>query len=88
MATDQDLIDALRKAARAFKGSPLTLDERQQIIEEFNKATGTQKQKARKAVAKTASVDESLVERTYASDDADRSVRDLDNILDDWTPGS
>jgi uncharacterized protein Yka (UPF0111/DUF47 family) len=90
MATDKQLVDALRDAAEALLGRKLSQQEINELIaEHFNKATGTNRERARKAIKGFVNIEEGeIVKKSSASDDVDRKVRDLENVIDKWKAGS
>lgn len=89
MATDRELVDALQEAAEALIGRPLTHGERQRLIDSFNKATGTPQQRAREVLRNFTGLTEGQMDkRASASDNTDRVMDDLRNVLDTWKPGT
>lgn len=89
MATRREFEDALERAAEAFVGRRLTPGERQRLVDYFNRATGSDKQKAREALRRFLGIDATeFSRRTKASDDTDRTIEDLDRTIDEWKRGS
>ncbi len=50
MATDQQVIKALRAAAASLLGRPLTPQEEADVVNRFNNATGTNRERALKTL--------------------------------------
>jgi hypothetical protein len=89
MATNSDLVRALRAAAQSLLDRSLTDTENQQLIELFNKAAGTHHERAKEALRRFTGLRQVDIEkRASASDNTDRVIRDLENVIDDWKPGT
>lgn len=89
MATDRDLIRALESAAEALVGKTLSGADKQRLIDLFNKARGTNQDKAKEALRSIAGIGpQELQKRASASDNTDRVIRDLENVIDQWNPGT
>jgi hypothetical protein len=86
MATDNDLILALRECAEAELNRPLTADERKELIEVFNRNSITSAElRAKKTIqefceGKTQLLNESVT----ASANTNRKMNDLINVLKNW----
>ncbi|QDU25415.1 hypothetical protein ETAA8_04830 [Anatilimnocola aggregata] len=84
MPTNSQIIDALKRAAEALKGQTLTQNELDSVIDEYNRTSGTHRQKSRKAMKTgTGLTDDQIEKRASASDDVDRKIRDLEGLLND-----
>jgi FKBP-type peptidyl-prolyl cis-trans isomerase (trigger factor) len=89
MATDQQLVDALKRAAEVLLGRALTQQEFDNLVARFNKATGTNQQRATEALRGLTNLTEAQIgQRKAASDNTDRIIRDLQDTADKWKPGS
>jgi len=87
MTSKHDVVDALRRAAEALIGRSLTPDEVTQLIDLFNRADGSYREKAREALRRFTGLSEAQIrEKTAASDNTDRVITDLHDILDKWKP--
>lgn len=86
MATDAQLIQALENAAARIIGRPITNAERDRLIELFNQSQAANTfSRAREAITNFSNVSEhQLMEKAAASDDTNRSIRDLKDIADNW----
>lgn len=85
MSTDRDLINALKNVASKLTHRTITEGDEAQLIEYFNKSEGTSYQKAISSLKKFCSLtDQQINEKAAASDDTDRVIQDLNNVLKDW----
>jgi len=86
MSTDRDLINALKNAASKLTHRDiLTKTDEDKLIEYFNKAEGTSYQKAISALKAFSSLtSQQITEKAASSDDTDRVMQDLENVLKDW----
>jgi hypothetical protein len=85
MANENDVLSALIKAAEKLLARPLTQIERDSLISDFRVSKLPKQQRAIKALAKAARLDESQIQiRAASSDDTDRAIRDLDKVMQDW----
>jgi hypothetical protein len=89
MATDRQLVQALVSAAESLLHRPLSQTEQNQLLNYFNDAQGSAFARAQAAVNRLRLIELTLNEkRAAASDDTDRIMNDLKNIVDQWKPGS
>jgi len=87
MATNEQLIQALVQALAVVLNRQPTPDERQLLIKHFDASSGTTFERAETAITKTANVQKRvLLEKSAASDDADRVMQDLKRIASQWKP--
>lgn len=87
MSTSRQLIDALVKAAENLLGRSLRPTEVEKLIDLFDKAKGTAKERARAAITGIAQISDSdLMEKTASSDDTDRIMQDLETVASEWKP--
>ena len=83
--SDQSLLRAIYRVAERIKGAELTPDERQAIVDEFNRASGTAFDRATQAVAHALKLSRRVIaEKRAALDDIDRLITDLKREADDW----
>ena len=84
--SDQDIIQALRRAAEALVGRPISGEELNTLIQHFNQTSGTEYQRAIGTLSKFAGISEArIVEKTAASDNTDRLIQDLQATISQWT---
>lgn len=87
MATDREFVEALRRAAEHLTGRQITRPELDGIIDRFRKSTKpTTRGRAFEALDGLWPLTEGQTKA--ASDNADRVIRDLENVIDDWDPGT
>ena len=86
MATDAQLIQALENAAAKVVGRALTTPEKAKLLESFNKSQAPSTYiRAQEAITNFSNISgRQLVEKAAASDDTNRSMRDLKEIADSW----
>ena len=85
MATNQQLLAALKRAAEGILGRQLSDAEAQDLIKYFNGAAGSWIEKAKESVRRVANITEQqLLEKQASSDDADRRIRDLEGVVREW----
>lgn len=84
---NDELIKALVDATEAVRGSQLTTEEKQKLIETFNRTSGDKVKRARATLLNFSQIDEKLLlEKSAASDNTDRKIKDLENIAKEWNP--
>ena len=89
MATDRELILALRKAAEDLVRRRITDQEADALLKHFNESQGTHYERARLALARFANISTLQInERAAASDNTDRILKELDTVTKNWKPGS
>ncbi len=89
MSTDRQLIAALNTAAATLLDRRLSEAEQKQLLDYFNNASGTHQERGKEALRKITSLPQiDIQKRASASDNTDRVIRDLEDILRDWKPGS
>lgn len=89
MATDRQLVTALQTAAEALLDHRLSESEQQQLLDYFNKASGSNQERGKEALRKITRLPQiDIHKRASASDNTDRVIRDLEDILSDWKPGT
>lgn len=89
MATDQQLVQALVSATEKVLRRPLTPAELDALVEQFNKTSGSTFDRAQEAIRQFSRLTpHQLQEKVAASDDTDRIMQDLQNVANDWKPGS
>ena len=82
MATNSDIINALKKAAEAILRRPLSQDEVISLSEHFSRAQGSNHERALIALKEqTKMSDKQLMEKAAASDNTDRIMQELENLL-------
>lgn len=87
MATDQDLANALKRAAENLVNRSLTEADINRLVDNFKREEGTARQKAREALRKFAGLTEQeLSVKSAASDNTDRLIVDLQQTADNWKP--
>jgi hypothetical protein len=82
MATEQDILKALRQAAEKLLGRTLTEPEYQELVKKYGAATGNLQQRALKALGgQTGFTEPQIRTKQASSDDLDRAMRDLEGKL-------
>lgn len=82
MASNREL-QAFRTAAKRVARREITEQELRTIVEGYERAIGSTRDRAIRGIAKGLNESEQSVrEKCAASDDADRDMRDLQNALD------
>lgn len=87
MAGMDYVAEALREAAEALTGRPVTSQGKDLLKRLYGQQSGTARQKARGALKGFAAISEAELEhRCNASDDTDRKVKDAEGKADQWDP--
>ncbi|WP_411827776.1 hypothetical protein [Luteolibacter sp. AS25] len=89
MASDQELIQALKSAAKSITGKDLSSSDVSELLDIFNATRAqTKTERAYRALITFAIRRQKrpLYESKSASDNTDREVDDLDKTVTDWTP--
>jgi hypothetical protein len=87
--TDRDVRASLARAAEALLGRTLQPSEVDDLMRRLQRADGTFRDRANEALRGfTGFTDTQIRVKAASSDNADRVIKDLENILDDWKPGT
>jgi hypothetical protein len=82
MATEKQIHEAIRAAVENLLEKRITQSQFDIVIDYYNKAKGTPEQRAKEALRKSTGLTDAIIEkRASASDNTDRVIRDLENIL-------
>lgn len=85
MATDQDLIRALCSVAKELLQRPLQQNELGSLVHHFNISQGTVVERAVKSLsACTGMTLDAILEKRDVSDETDKVMCDLENVLMEW----
>jgi hypothetical protein len=85
MSSVDPLKEALRRAAEKILSRPLNTKEADDLYKDFQTATGTEREKADKALARATKLTEKEASQR-ASDNTDRVMQDLQNVIDSRKP--
>jgi len=89
MPKDQDVTNALTKAAETLLARKITASEQSQLIKRFNEAYGSYHEKALKAIEEqTHLTRREITEKCASSTNTDRVMDDLEEIVTNWKPGT
>lgn len=89
MATTTELRAALKRAASALVNRELNDIEIDRLISTFDKAKGTNYERALEALTEGTKLSRpELMQKAAASDNTDRAMKDLKNTVINWKPGS
>lgn len=89
MTSDQQLIQALKAAAESITGKTLSADEVSELTTLFNETRAkTNTERSYRALITFAirKQKKPLYETKAASDNTDREMDDLDDVVNDWKP--
>ncbi len=87
--TDRQLTDALRRAAETLLGKGISDAEFNDLVNRFNRAQGNSQQRSIEALRGFTGFSEITIRaKAAASDNTDRIIRDLENTIDEWKPGT
>lgn len=90
MSTNRDLVNALNKAAKELINRELSQEEVNQLVRFFNESSGTNYERALKALSKftdqTEQAEQTIFEKSAASDNTNRVMGDLKDVIDSWEP--
>ncbi len=86
-STHKHVRAALLVTTEAVKGSALTRLQEVDLLEQFGKAKGTPRKRARKAIREVLGITEFEIDAfRVSSDNADRLISNLENVLRIWEP--
>ena len=89
MAINPELGTALKKAAVSLIKRDLNEIEDKKLIEAFDKAAGTNYERALEALTEITNFSRvELLQKSASSDNADRAMRDLKDKSTSWKPGT
>ncbi len=89
MATNSELRTALKKAAGSLINRDLNEVETERLISTFDKATGTNYERALEALTESTKLTRpELMQKAAASDNTDRAMKDLKDTVVNWKPDS
>jgi hypothetical protein len=87
--SDKQVEQAITKAAEALLSRPLLPHEVADLVRRMQRADGTFRQRANEALrGLTGLTDAQIKIRAATSDNTDRVITDMQNVLDEWVPGT
>ncbi len=87
---DREFLSVIYRWAASLKKAELTDDEKNQIIKEFNEASGTYYDRAQKAVNSVIRqhLTEDILSKSANLDNTKRLLNDVKNAASQWKPSS
>jgi len=88
MANDRELRTALKKTASVLASRELTETEADRLLETFKTTSGTSFERAIQVLTEATRLSRhEIMAKSAASDNTDRTMKDLNDTITNWRPG-